>query len=133
MQKIDWTGKNGIRNREASSTILNISRRCFTEDDKEKVKSARSVEMIVFSLNCQIYDVLVTIVIAKALPYYPLLCVLTELITWRGQEWSLNICGCTKARVSYQLHWDLECWSWRPSSWDFLLYSPMVNQTLLCF
>ena len=28
-----------------------------------------------FSLNCQIYNVVVTIVIAKAPPYYPLLCV----------------------------------------------------------
>ena len=41
---------------------------------------------------------------------------------------SLIICRCTIERICYWLHWNLECWSGRPSNWDLLLYSPMVNQ-----
>lgn len=55
-------------------------------------KSAWSVELITLArwIVRFMTDILVTIVIAKAPPYYLLLCVLTELTTRRDQEWSLN-------------------------------------------
>ena len=102
------------------TSILNISHRCFTENDKDKGKSAKSVGTIVLPFNCQIYDVLITIVFVKAPPYYPLLCVACQSffnrINNKGYKKRprmvseiLIILRCTMARISYQLYWDLGC------------------------